>query len=262
VRQADWDPTQYSRFAAERSQPFRDLAELVQDGEVARVVDLGCGSGELTAELAARLGAADVLGVDSSPAMLARAAEHARPGVRFERADIGSWCAPGTRDLVFANASLQWVPAHDAVLGRWWDSLDADGQLAVQVPANADHPSHLTSAEIAGTEPFASAMGGTPPPDPVAANVLAPERYAELLHGLGAIEQHVRLQVYGHVLDSTREVVEWVKGTSLTRFFAVLPPELHQPFLDAYTDRLLDRLGDRAPFFYPFKRILMWARRP
>ncbi|MDX2379056.1 MAG: methyltransferase domain-containing protein, partial [Acidimicrobiia bacterium] len=178
----------------------------------------------------------------------------------FEAGDIAEWCAPGSFDLVLANASLQWVPDHSSVLARWARSLRAGGQLAVQVPANDDHASHLVSTEIARTEPFLSAFEGEPPPDPVAVNVQRPESYARLLHELGFAEQHVRLQVYGHVMPSTAAVVEWVKGTSLTRFFKRLPADLHEPFVDAYRAALLDRLGHDEPYFYPFKRILMWAR--
>jgi trans-aconitate 2-methyltransferase len=115
------------------------------------------------------------------------------------------------------------------------------------------------AGQVAATEPFRSALGGTPPPDPVAVNVLAPEQYAILLDHLGAARQHVRLQVYPHVLASSAEVVEWVKGTSLTRFFRVLPPELHEPFVAEYRRRLLAAIGDHEPYFYPFKRILFWA---
>ncbi|MGH9134385.1 MAG: methyltransferase domain-containing protein, partial [Ilumatobacteraceae bacterium] len=187
------------------------------------------------------------------------AAPRARPGLSFEVGDIGSWRGEG-RDLVLANASLQWVPDHPVVLGRWAEALAPGGQLAVQVPTNADHPSHVLAGEVAATEPFASAFDGPPPPDQVAANVLEPATYATLLHELGFTEQLVRLQVYGHVLDSTAAVVEWVRGTTLTRFFKRLPTELHEPFVDTYRTALLARLGERAPYFYPFKRILMWGR--
>ena len=101
----------------------------------------------------------------------------------------------------------------------------------MQIPANADHPSHRVAAEVAASEPFRSAMGGAPPPDQVAVNVLAPEQYAILLDHLGAARQHVRLQVYGHTLARSADVVEWVKGTSLTRFTNVLPADLHDEFL-------------------------------
>jgi trans-aconitate 2-methyltransferase len=265
----DWDPAQYRKFAAERSQPFWDLVGLVAtDRPIGRAVDLGCGDGDLTAQAADRLGIGEMLGVDDSPAMLADAAQYARPGVRFELGDIGAWGVDdstgepaGDRyDLVLANASLHWVPAHPRVLARWAAALAPGGQLAVQVPTNADHPSHLLAAEVAATEPFASAFDGSLPPDQVAANVLLPEDYATLLYELGFAEQIVRLQVYGHVLDSTASVVEWVRGTTLTRFFKRLPFELHEPFVDAYRRALLARLGERAPYFYPFKRILMLGR--
>jgi trans-aconitate 2-methyltransferase len=263
----DWDPGQYRKFAAQRSAPFWDLVGLIAtDRPIRRAVDLGCGDGLLTAQAAERLGTVEMVGLDNSPAMLADAAPHANAGLRFELGDIAAWGpdahrVDGSHDLVLANASLQWVPDHPQVLARWTAALASHGQLAVQMPINADHPSHVLAGEVAAMEPFASAFDGPPPPDQVAANVLLPEDYATLFHELGFAEQAVRLQVYGHVLDSTADVVEWVRGTTLTRFFKRLPAELHEPFVDAYRLALLARLGEHAPFFYPFKRILMWGRR-
>lgn len=251
-----WDPNQYNRFAAEREQPFWDLAALVQPVPHPSVVDLGCGDGRLTAALHARLGAARTLGIDSSPTMLAGAATHAAGGVTFEDGDIGAWKGRG-HDVVFANASLQWVPGHPGVLAGWRDSLAPGGQLAVQMPSNADHPSHVVSRDLA-----AEWLGDAAPPDPVAEHVLPPERYAELLDQLGFAEQHVRLQVYGHHLGSTADVVEWVKGTSLTRFGAVFGPDEHERFVAEYRRRILAVLGERSPYFYAFKRILVWGRLP
>ncbi|MGI9645643.1 MAG: methyltransferase domain-containing protein, partial [Ilumatobacteraceae bacterium] len=179
MARGDWDPGQYQRFAVERAQPFWDLTALVEtDPPIERAVDLGCGAGDLTAQFAAQAGITEMTGVDSSPAMLERAVEHEREGVRFESGDIGTWEESAGFDLVFANASLHWVPDHPAVLARWASSLRPGGQLAVQVPCNSDHPSHLAAVGVATTEPFSSAMGGAPPPDPTAVNVLVPERYA------------------------------------------------------------------------------------
>jgi trans-aconitate 2-methyltransferase len=251
-----WDPDQYNRFASEREQPFWDLAALLRPAQRPRLVDLGCGDGRLTAQLAARLGAASALGLDSSPEMLAAAAGGAE-GVELRRADIGSWSAPATFDVVFSNAALQWVPDHRATLSRWAAALAPGGQLAVQVPANADHPSHRVARQLAGEW-----LGPDAPPDPVDANVLAPEDYAVILDRLGFADQHVRLVVYGHRLESAGAVVEWVKGTSLTRFRAVLDPDGWDRFVAEYRRRLRAVLGDGRPYFYPFKRILLWGRRP
>ncbi len=249
-----WNPDQYNRFAAEREQPFWDLAALVDPVESPLVVDLGCGDGRLTAALHRQLGARRTIGIDSSPAMLAKAEEHEGDGVSFESGDLAGWRGGGF-DVVFSNAALHWVADHAAVLERWRDSLAPGGQVAVQMPTNADHASHRISSELA-----VEWMGSAAPPDPVAVNVRRPEEYAELLDGLGFDRQHVRLQVYGHRLASSADVVEWVKGTSLTRFREVLPADEFERFVDEYRRRLAAELGDRSPYFYAFKRILLWGR--
>lgn len=254
-----WDPTQYERFKSERTAPFIDLLSLVQVRSPARVVDLGCGTGELTALMAERLGAGDVLGIDRSPAMLERAAAHADGRLRFEQGDIADFDGPEA-DLVVANASLQWLPDHRAALSRWASALGPGGELAVQVPANVDHPSHTSAVDVAGEAPFAEAFGDWSPADPVR-SVLSPAAYAELLYELGFGEQHVRLQVYGHVLESTDEVVEWLKGTSLTRFAARLSDDLYDQFVERYRARVVAALGRRSPYFYAFQRIVFWGRR-
>ncbi len=251
-----WDPDQYNRFAAEREEPFWDLVRLLAPVESPSVADLGCGDGRLTAMLHTRLGAADTVGVDASSAMIASATGHAARHLTFELADIGRWSVPHTYDIVFANASLQWVPDHRRVIGAWTRSLSPKGQLAVQVPANADHPAHVIAGELAAE------LLDEAPADPVARNVLAPEAYAVVLDELGFAEQQVRLQVYLHHLASTADVVEWMKGTTLTRFKSSFGPDGWLQFVDLYRQRLLAALGDHSPYSFPFKRILMWARRP
>jgi trans-aconitate 2-methyltransferase len=249
-----WNPIQYERFAAERRQPFDDLLGLMQPVPGGRAVDLGCGTGELTVDLHRHLGAASTLGIDSSAAMLHQAP--AADGVTFEHGDLTTWWAPSPVDVVLANAALQWVGHHEQLLAHLAAQLAPGGQLAVQVPWNFDHPSHTVSALLAAE------VLDDPPPDPVAVNVLAPARYAEVLHELGFAEQHVRLQVYGHVLDSSADVVEWTKGTSLTRFKPLLSDEQYDDFVERYRERLVAALGDHRPYFYAFKRILFWAKMP
>lgn len=255
-----WNPDQYHRFAEQRAQPFHDLLAMVQPVPDGNVVDLGCGSGELTALLAEHTGAT-TLGVDSSAAMLAQAAAHGRSGLSFLQSDLREPPPGGPFDVVFSNAALQWVPDHADVLTLWRSWLTPGGQLAVQVPANADHPSHAVSSALAEEAPWCDEMDGGPPADPVL-SVLPPEVYASVLHGLGFTDLQVRLQVYPHVLDSSADVVEWVKGTSLTRFARVLPADRFAAFVDEYRARLLEEIGDHAPYFYGFKRILMWGRLP
>lgn len=252
-----WDAAQYERFAMERRQPFLDLLGLVRPRRGMRVVDLGCGTGETTRILHDRLRALSTRGIDNSTTMLARSAEHATPGLTFTPGDIADFAARDAYDVVFSNAVLHWLPDHPALFARLTAALGAGGQLAVQVPANFDHPSHTAAAEVAAEEPFRTALGATPH----RATVLAPEAYAVLLASLGYREQHVRLQVYGHWLPARDDVVEWTKGTLLTDYKTRLPPALYERFVARYRDRLLPQLDDGRPFFFPFKRILCWAAR-
>lgn len=257
MSRTDWNPDQYERFRDERRQPFFDLLALVQPRPGMRVVDLGCGTGDLTRLLHDRLQARDTLGLDSSAAMLARSKAFAGNGVRFAQGDVTAFAPTEPYDLVFSNATLQWVPAHRELLRRLTTLVRDDGQLAVQVPANHDHPSHVIAAEVAAEEPFRSVLDGyvrIP-------TVLPPEEYAAVLDALAYREQHVRLQVYVHHLASRDDVVEWVKGTLLVDYQKRMPAERFAQFLERYRERLLPQLSDTHPYFYPFKRILFWAQR-
>ncbi len=251
-----WNPSQYERFHDERSQPFFDLLALVRPKPSMNLVDLGCGTGELTQKLHRALSAAATLGIDSSSSMLERAAPMAGAGLTFQHAEIESFETRARFDLVFSNAALQWVPDNPGVLGRVTCALAPGGQLAVQVPANDDHPSHAIAGEIAAEEPFRSALDGYRRQS----YILEPEGYAALLDKLGFAHQHVRLQVYPHRLSSRDEVVEWVKGTHLLAYQKRLSEDLFFRFVERFRERLFQELPDSHPFFYPFKRILLWGQ--
>jgi trans-aconitate 2-methyltransferase len=255
---SSWDPQLYARFQAERSRPFYDLAALVQPRPALRVVDLGCGSGELTAWLHHELGAATTLGIDNSETMLERARDQQHDGLSFERADIASFEPAERFDLVFSNAAVHWVPDHPALFTRLAALLEPGGQLAVQMPCNWQHPSHVLAAELASEEPYATALEGYTTQQ-TEANVLTPSAYAELLYELGFEEQHVRLQVYPVVLPGAEAVLEWVSGTLLTAYRSRLDAPLYASYFEEYSGRLMPALGDRRPFLYPYPRILIWG---
>jgi trans-aconitate 2-methyltransferase len=257
---ADWNPDQYERFRAQRSQPFHDLLGLLQAAPRPRVLDLGCGTGELTRVLHERIVASATLGIDSSEAMLAKAARQECAGLRFVKGDIGRAPDehPGPWDVVFSNAALHWLPDLREAVRALTPLLAPGGQLAVQVPMNFDHASHVTAAEIAREAPFAAELGGYTRP----ALVYPPEELAELLYALGYVEQRVRLEIYAHELPRRADVVEWVKGTLLVDYEQRLRPESFAAFMARYVERLLPRLGAVDPYLYPFKRLLFWGRRP
>lgn len=186
--------------------------------------------------------------------MLAPAlAEPPAPGVAFEVATIESVLDGGARfDIVFSNAVFQWIDDHPALLARVARILAPGGQLAFQVPAMHDEPSHTVADELSLIEPFRSALGDWERSH----SVLSPDDYARLLFRLGFRPPSVRLIVYPHVLSARDDVVEWMKGTLLAEYEKRLPPELYQRFVEMYRERLLPQYEDASPFLYPFKRIL------
>lgn len=255
-----WQPADYDRFARERRQPWDDLLALCHPVPGGVVADLGCGTGRLTVELPDRLSARSVLGVDSSPAMLAEAAAYAHPSVTFQRGDLATFAPTEPVDVIVANASLQWVGHHEAVLAHWRRALRSGGQLAVQVPANGDHPANALVAQLTAEHADWFPDG---PPASVTDSVLAPERYASLLWDLDVADSWVALRVYTHELATTTDVVQWLKGTTLTRVRQSLGgDDRYHSFVEQLSDRVVELLGDHQPFLYTFKRILFWARFP
>jgi trans-aconitate 2-methyltransferase len=258
VTRDGWDPARYERFAAERRQPFRDLLALLEAVPGGTVVDLGCGTGEPTRELHEATRAAETLGIDSSAAMLEKARAFEGRGVRFERGDIAEFAPNHPYDIVFSNAALHWVPDHERLLARLAAVVAKSGQLAFQVPDMKLAVTHATADEIAGEEPFRGPLGGE---SPNPRHVLEPEAYARILDRLGFARQTVRLQIYGVRLASREEAFDWVEGSLLSAYRASLTPELYAVFLDRYRERLLPRLPDVKPLFFPYRRILAWGRR-
>lgn len=266
-----WNPTQYDLFRTQRQAPFFDLLALLKgEAPIARVVDLGCGTGELTRSLHRYLNGLEpgdtegqhgdrpghilvrTLGIDRSELMLASAPRN-EPGLEFRRGSLEDWSDDNRVDLIFSHAALQWCDNHGDLVARLLQSLKPGGQLAIQMPANHDHASHRVAAQVAQEEPFRSNLRGYVRKSPV----LAIEDYALLLHEHG-IQQVTCLQkVYGHLLHSSRDVVEWVQGTLLTDYEARLSADLFAQFIARYAECLVANLGTRAPYFYAFKRILL-----
>jgi len=216
------------------------------------VVDLGCGTGELTRRLADRLPGSSVVGLDSSPKMLEKAKEQARPGLTFAAGEIEN--ISGLWDLIFSHAAIQWVDNHNLLIPRLMSLLRPGGQLAVQLPSNHRHPSIIMIVETAGEEPFRSALSGWVREPPV----LEIDEYAELLNRSGGTEITVIEKVYGHIMDDVDAIVEWTSGTALIPYFERLPAELHPLFLNSYREKLAT-IWPHGPIYFTFRRIFMIA---
>jgi len=146
-RDMSWDPDQYLRFADHRSRPGLELIARVPDNEPSYVVDLGCGTGNLTAVLAERWPDAEVVGIDSSPEMIERASTD-HPSIQWNVGDIDTWLPDRPVDVIYSNATLHWLDAHHLLFPRLRGHLSNVGVLAVQMPDNWNAPTHQVPASI------------------------------------------------------------------------------------------------------------------
>lgn len=251
-----WNPEIYNKFKSERSQPFYDLLEMVKVRKDLSVIDLGCGTGELTRQLADHLPGSYTTGIDSSNEMLREAANYTNNNLVFSQASIEEFVQGKNKyDLIFSNAALQWVDDHTTLLPALIRLLNSNGQLAVQVPSNHHHFTHATLAAMAAEAPYQQALKGWN--REIA--VLTPEDYARLFFEQGAKEITVYEKIYPHVLKNAEAVFEWTSATAMLRYTERLPEKLKEDFISEYKNRLLSKYENEAPVFYPFKRILMSA---
>ncbi len=253
-----WDPTQYTRYADERGRPFVDLVAQIGAEAPRRVVDLGCGPGNLTALLAQRWPSATVEGVDSSEEMITTAAGSV-DGVAFHVGDVRSWTPGPDVDVIVSNATLQWVPDHLPLITSWAAALPADGWLAFQVPGNFGSPSHVLMRELAESPRWSATLGGVLRHSDA---VAAPEVYASTLADAG-LDIDVWETTYLHVLPGPDPVLEWVRGTGLRPVLALLGDSERAEFEASYAAALREAYpaGPHGTVF-PFRRLFAVGHKP
>lgn len=252
-----WDPAQYEKFKREREQPFEDLLALGELRPGLAIVDLGCGTGELTARLAERASGSRTIGVDSSASMLAKARKLERPGLAFVQGTIEDWSPAAPADLLFSHAALQWVDEHGPLFRRLAAHVAPGGQLLVQMPSNHGHVSHELMRGLASEARWREKLGGFVRSSPVR----SVDFYAETLHAAGLERPTVLEKVYGHVLPDADAVLEWMKGTALVPYLERLDATGAESFLAELGRRFREAMPAR-PYYLAFRRTLIAARRP
>lgn len=262
-----WDPRQYLRYADHRSRPFFDL--LGQVGELprdpARIIDLGCGAGNVTTALLERWPSAHVTGLDNSSQMLAKAAQfegatEAGGRLDFASADAATWQPSEPIDLLIANALLQWVPEHVNSFTAWIKGLTPGGTFAFQVPGNFASPSHALMRDLCAEPRWRDRLDGVLRADPV----LGPGEYLDILARLRC-EVDAWETTYTHILAGDDPVLDWVKGTGLRPVLDVLADdaEASEEFIATYKAALREAYPPQ-PYgtAFPFRRIFVVARAP
>lgn len=248
----DWNPTSYLQFEAERTRPVKELAARIIFPQAMTITDLGCGPGNSTAVLCKQHPKANITGIDTSPAMLAKA-RAILPGCRFEEGDISCWQPDSKQDVIFANASLQWVTNHEAVFPHLVAQLSPQGVLAVQMPDNWHEPTHRLMRDVADEL-------GLPHHNRDA--ILSAQAYYDLLSKAGC-QVDIWRTTYFHVLPSTQAIVDWLITTGLRRFVNHLDSVQQEAYLDRYYNLLKINYKEQqdGSIIMPFPRLFIVARK-
>jgi trans-aconitate 2-methyltransferase len=250
-----WDPDVYLAFADHRSRPFYDMLSRVGAQRARRVVDLGCGAGNLTKYLEKRWPGSVIEALDTSPEMVAAARER---GIDATVGDVRDWAPKPDTDVVVSNAALHWVPEHADLLLRWAGQLVPGAWIAVQIPGNFETPSHAAVRAVARREHYAKALKDIP--FRVGAVVQPPVNYANLLLDAGC-RVDAWETTYLHQLTGEHPVLDWITGTALVPVREQLDDAQWEEFRQELIPLLDDAYPPRADgtTIFPFRRVFIVA---
>jgi trans-aconitate 2-methyltransferase len=229
----DWSPFDYLKFADERSRPAMDLLQSVVLLDPALIYDLGCGPGNSTELLVRRFPSARIVGVDHSPAMI-EAARNTLPLVEFEVADLDTWVPTPQADLLFSNATLQWMPNHVSIMQSLLRSLRQGSVLAVQMPDNLDEPSHALMRETAQDGRWKTSLQTA---SEARAVLLSPSGYFDALKPYCS-KLEIWHTVYNHSMANASAIASMFRSTGLRPFLEPLGEDQQREFLKEYETRL------------------------
>jgi trans-aconitate 2-methyltransferase len=233
----DWSPQHYLKFVDERTRPARDLLANVPLANASLIYDLGCGPGNSTDLLVKAFPEARTVGVDSSPAMIAKA-QTAVPTAEFHLADLVNWQPDTTADLLFSNATFQWLPGHVSIWQSYFRTIKQGAVLAVQMPDNLAEPSHLLMREVAAQSEWAEKLGHVS-----RAEILSPKAYFVALRPLAA-KIEIWHSIYNHPLQGVNAIVDWVTATGLKPYLDPLKEAEREDFLADYRQRIAEAYSE------------------
>ena len=262
---ADWDPELYNRFRRYRAEPVAHILSRLELADSEVMLDLGCGSGEHTIELARRSAHGSAHGIDGSPAMVDAACklldaqpEDLKRRVSFELLDAPKFNADRAFTLIFSNATFQWIPDQRALFAACLQALTPGGRIVVQIPANETETAKVELGRLVREEPWRAMLSGRERAfreDP-------PSRYAAMLAELGYERIDCYHLTFHHPMNSPADVVQWYRSTGLRPFIDALPNNRHDEFLGLLTARLNSAYGTDGPMTFDFKRLFIWGSRP
>jgi trans-aconitate 2-methyltransferase len=254
-----WDAKVYSQFISARTRPAYDLLSAVsQSLAPALICDLGCGPGNSTILLKAQWPEAKVIGIDSSQEMLNEARAQ-YPQLDFLQADIAHFSLTEKIDLIFANASLQWVAQHELIIPKLVANLTQGGILAIQMPNNFHQPSHQLVIQIlqerSAWKPLLNKLRYSVLHYPM----YKIDEYYKLLNQSGLTQLMLWETEYYQEMPDHQAIYEWTSGTGLRPILSNMAISEQPLFIKEYIHRLSMAypLQPTNKVLFSFRRIFM-----
>ncbi len=247
VASVKWNPDDYARHSSGQLAWARGLIGRLRLGGDEAVLDVGCGDGKVTAELAAAVPRGYVLGVDSSPEAIAYARERYPdsrfPNLEFRVMDARHLTSDRRFDLVFSNATLHWVDDHPAFLAGCAGLLKPGGRLSISCGGAGNGAEVFAAAERVIEAPaWRSHFGGFGFPY----HFYSSERYRRWLPAAGLATERLELVERDMVHDGAAGLAGWIRTTWMP-YTERVPEARREGFVEALVGAYLtDHPADSA----------------
>lgn len=254
----DWNPDLYLKFNKERIQPSIDLVSRIAINNPKYIVDIGCGPGNSTQILVERWPQARVIGLDNSPSMIEKAQKD-YPNQEWYVLDAGKDIILDTFDVVFSNATIQWIPNHEKLLGKMDVWLKPKGVLAIQIPMFWDMPIGNAILKVAEEDRWIALTSSVKE----LFTIHHYNRYYDILSSLFRTvdmwETH-----YMHVMESHESILEMIRSTGLKPYLGALQTDADKADFES---QVLQHIRSDYPLqkngkvLFPFKRLFFVAQK-
>jgi trans-aconitate 2-methyltransferase len=216
---ADWNPQLYLQYGKERTQPSRDLVARIQLDNPGSIIDLGCGPGNSTQILKERWPHADITGLDKSPGMIEKAGKD-YPDQKWIVGDVASMEGEQQYDLVFSNATLQWLPDHHLLIPKLFRLVKPNGVMATQLPANQNSPLHQLLIATSRKRKWSSYTEGVE-------KLLTYNNAGFYYDAFSSIAKSVAIweTIYYHIYNSHQDLIDFYKSTGMKPILERLPDD-------------------------------------
>lgn len=233
-------------------QNAENLLELLSPQPGDRILDLGCGTGQLTEKIA--LAGCEVLGIDRAAAMIEKARQNYSE-LEFAVADARDFQVDGLFDAVFSNAVLHWIPEADAVIDRVYTALKPGGRFVAEFGGKGDIKAIATALnDVLNTFGYASleAIGWWYFP--------SIGEYATRLERQGFDVTYAVLFDRPTPLENDAGMANWIRMFG-SRFLEGLSDRQQTEVIQAIEDRLKPTLYRDGKWWADYRRIRVVARK-